>query len=76
MENKKCPYCNSELTEGKLYGDRYKMKWMPLKDKLVMGIWAKKDYISVGVSYFIGRPQAPADYCKHCHKIFIDLNEQ
>ncbi len=27
-----CPYCKSEMYEGVVYGDRYRLKWIP-KDK-------------------------------------------
>lgn len=71
---KKCPYCEESLIEGKIYGDRYQMKWMPNHQKLVLGTWVQGDYIPVGTSGFnLIRPHAKADYCKRCEKIIIDL---
>lgn len=30
----RCPYCNKDMKKGIIYGDRYKLKWIPEeKDK-------------------------------------------
>ncbi|WP_408626396.1 PF20097 family protein [Alkaliphilus metalliredigens] len=40
------PYCQKELIEGYIYGDRYSLKWLPA-DKFVFrsGNWLKKYYL-------------------------------
>lgn len=73
MEHK-CSYCQSILIKGKIYGDRYQMKFMPLEDKLNLGIWVKSNHIPLGKSSFVGRPSVDATYCDACKKIIIDLN--
>lgn len=37
----KCPYCQEEMIQGYIYGDRYPLKWLPATQKLILGIWAK-----------------------------------
>lgn len=70
----KCPYCEQEMISGKIYGDRYQLKWMPNTNHLILGTWVKSDYIPVGESgYLVSRPRVEADYCKKCHKMIIDL---
>ena len=43
----KCPYCSDEMINGYMYGDRYKLKWLPKEKNLFLGICAK-DSIELG----------------------------
>ncbi|WP_025725222.1 PF20097 family protein [Acholeplasma granularum] len=77
MENNKCPYCGNNLIEGKIYGERYRLKWMPKEDKLALGIWVKPDHIPLGYGGFYGvRPRVNSSYCQNCQKMIIDLKNQ
>ncbi|AGY75206.1 PF20097 family protein [Clostridium autoethanogenum] len=69
-----CPYCNGEMVKGHIYGDNYKMKWLPEDKKLFLGIWAKGG-IELGESGWIGRPKIKAYMCKTCNKIIIDVEQ-
>lgn len=70
----KCPYCEREMIPGTIYGDRYRMKWMPKDKKLILGIWVH-DSIPLGNLTF-GRPRIDAAYCNYCKKMIIDVNEE
>ena len=50
----KCPYCQEEMINGLIYGDRYSLKWMPEDKELILGIWAH-DSIEVGSGGIVGR---------------------
>lgn len=71
--NMKCPYCGKDMMKGKIYGDRYQMKWMPDSQKLLGGIFVHGDYIPLGGSKLTGRTSVEAMYCGYCHKLIIDL---
>lgn len=71
----KCPYCEKEMIPGAIYGDRYRMKWMPKDKKLILGIWAH-DSIPLGETGFLSRPQIKASYCESCKKMIIDVKEE
>jgi len=51
----KCPYCNAEMKVGAIFGDRYKLKWMPEDKRLILGIWAH-DSLKLGDGIAFGRP--------------------
>lgn len=72
----KCPYCNTEMIKGTIYGDRYKLKWTPDTKGLFMGIWAN-DSIELGKGGgFSGRPKVETFMCKSCHKFIIDTSSE
>ncbi|MCI9138432.1 hypothetical protein D7X25_31600 [bacterium 1XD42-8] len=69
----KCPYCNQEMENGTIYGNRYKIKFIPRNKKLFAGIWAI-DAIPLGERSFIGRANIPnVKRCKWCEKYLIDV---
>jgi DNA-directed RNA polymerase subunit RPC12/RpoP len=70
----KCPYCGKEMVSGKIYGDRYQMKWMPDDKKLFLGIWVRENFIPIGTG-FLGfkRPRAKAYVCLDCKKLIHDI---
>ncbi len=68
----KCPFCNGEMTEGYIYGDRYKLKWLPQDKPLRLGMWAT-DAIPLGEGGGFGRPRVEAAMCQQCNKIIIDV---
>lgn len=70
----KCPYCGEEMIKGYIYGDRYKLKWMPEDKKLLLGIWAM-DGIKLGEGGNFGRARAKSCFCHSCNKLIIDINE-
>ena len=59
----KCPYCNEEMIKGFIYGDRYKLKWLPEEKKLFLGIWAKGG-TELGEDAGIGRSKVEAYMCR------------
>lgn len=69
-----CPYCNGEMIKGYIYGDNYKMKWLPEDKGLFLGIWAKGG-IGLGEVGWVGRPKIKSYMCKNCNKIIIDVEQ-
>jgi hypothetical protein len=70
-----CPYCNREMTKGYVYGDRYKLKWLPEDKKLFLGIWANGG-VELGQGGNIGRARVKSYMCRSCNKIIIDVEKQ
>jgi len=73
----KCPLCGVEMVSGKLYGDRYALKWLPSGKRLFLGIWAKggeKIDDRTGGEKYISRPYVKGNKCAHCKKIILDIN--
>ena len=68
----KCPYCKAEMARGNIYGDRYKLKWLPEEKSLLFGIWAIGG-IKLGVGAGFGRPRVEANMCQACRKCIIDI---
>lgn len=72
----KCPFCNNEMENGNLFGDKYKLKWVSATKKLFMGIWAK-DSISIdsrtSSQRFYKRTFVVGNICKNCNKIILDI---
>ena len=66
-----CPYCKKEMTAGILYGDTYRMKWLPRKRGLFLGIWAFGG-CGVGRGGFFTRAIVRAHFCDSCKKLVID----
>jgi hypothetical protein len=71
----KCPYCEKEMISGTIYGDRYRMGWMPKNKKLILAIWMNKP-IKLGEWYGFGRSRVDADYCYNCKKMIIDVKDK
>lgn len=69
-----CPFCNDKMIKGKILGDRYKLKWMPDDEKLILGIWANNS-ITLGnqTGGLLGRPRVEAFVCRNCRKLIADL---
>ena len=70
----KCPYCNKEMINGYIYGDRYKLKWLPKEKKLFLGIWAVGS-IELGEGGGLGRPKVKTSMCHGCGKFIIDIKK-
>jgi len=66
-----CPKCNKIMTQGRLLGDRYKIKWMNDSDKLFLGLWAFNS-IGLGTGLLSGRPKVKGFRCESCQMILID----
>ncbi len=70
----KCPYCQEEMSSGRILGDRYQLKWQPDDQKMLLGIWAIGS-VSIGDSGGFGRPELKAHVCKRCNilisKVYI-----
>ncbi|WP_138204115.1 PF20097 family protein [Haloimpatiens lingqiaonensis] len=69
-----CPYCNKNMEEGVIHGDRYALKWIEKsRDKGVMlsafqkGIKLTDPWMHNEVEVF---------YCINCKKMIIDLNNK
>lgn len=69
-----CPYCGKEMVKGYIYGDRYRLKWLPEDKKLLMGIWANGG-VSLGTAGILGRPKVETYMCESCKKLIIDTVE-
>lgn len=69
----RCPFCGAEMEEGRLIGNKFKMKFMPDDKGLVLGIWAM-DGIPLGKKSFPGRAVIPDTWrCEKCGKYIIDI---
>jgi len=70
----KCPWCNKDMTPGKLYGDRVSLKWLNEDQRLALGFWAiGGDKVGHnGRLGGFGRPRAEGHRCLACKKIVID----
>lgn len=69
----KCPYCNNEMKEGKIFGEGYLMRWMPNSEKLLFGTFVSSNHIKIGKRGLSKRPHVDAQYCSFCKKMIIDL---
>jgi hypothetical protein len=70
----KCPYCNVEMTKGKIIGNQYKLKWLPENRRLFMGIWAFGG-IKLGQGGLLSRAKVKSFMCHACNKIILDTNK-
>ena len=61
------------MLQGKLLGDRYKLKWMPGDESLTLGIWAKNPVVPKNQTGGFGRYRAEAFVCKGCKKLVMNL---
>jgi hypothetical protein len=59
------------MERGKIYGDRYSMKWLSDRKGLSMGIWAVGG-IELGETRFIGRPRIQSHRCNACKLTIIE----
>lgn len=71
-----CSKCSNEMVKGNILGDRYALKWMPGDKKLLGGVFASKDSITLKKNSLMGRPKTEAFVCHDCGTLVIDLNEQ
>lgn len=64
---------------GKLYGDRYALKWLSEDQKLLLGIWAtggeKIDSRTKKQKWTI-RPYISGFKCTNCQKLILDINRE
>lgn len=64
-----CPYCNEEMHNGVIHGDRFAMKWVPKEqDRGALLQWFSKGII-------LGEPLESVKgvfYCDKCEKIIIN----
>ena len=69
-----CPYCKQTMVYGEILGDRYAMKWKDESQKLIMGIFAPPDSITLSNGAFSSftRPVIKGYICKTCRKIIIN----
>ncbi len=72
-----CPICNSETEKGRLFGDRYALKWLSERKKLFLGIWAFGaecvDSRKTETKLF-SRPFVTGHKCAKCKKLILDLD--
>jgi hypothetical protein len=72
----KCPLCSAEMISGKLYGDKYALKWLPSGQKLFLGIWAiggETIDSRTGGEKYLARTYSNGHKCEHCRKIILDI---
>jgi len=70
-----CPFCDSEMINGKLLGDRIKLRWIPDGERVPLTILGKSSntIIPTHSNPFGGRPYVVAPLCEKCKKLIIDL---
>lgn len=69
-----CPKCNRPMRNGRLLGDRYKIKWMNAEDSLFLGIFAFGS-IALGKGVWSClRPRVHGFRCAKCGIIVMDEN--
>ena len=66
-----CPWCGRAMTAGRLYGDRYPLKWLNAAQKLVLGAFAFHGD-TIGQASLLSRPYATGHRCASCRKLVID----
>lgn len=71
----KCPYCSGVMINGYIYGDRYKLKWLPEEKNLLLGVWAR-GCIELGEGGGLERSRVKASMCPGCGKLIIDMNTE
>lgn len=59
------------MTRGRLYGDRYPLKWLNEAQKLVLGAFAFNGD-SIGQAPLLSRPYATGHRCTSCKKLVIE----
>lgn len=70
----KCPYCNGEMFQGVIHGDRYSLKWIPKeKDKGAIFQWFSK---GIKLSDGFSGQGIKSFYCNECSKIVIDVEKE
>lgn len=68
-----CPRCNGEMKLGRIYGDRYRLKYLP--DPKRASIFAVgSDKIGFGGA-FTGRPFVLTHRCDRCRVQLLDETE-
>ncbi|HBZ85825.1 MAG TPA: hypothetical protein DEO67_01620 [Candidatus Edwardsbacteria bacterium] len=60
------------MVRGYIYGDRYKLKWLPEEKSLLLGLWAIGSS-KLGEFAGFGRPKVGANMCQACRKFIIDM---
>lgn len=68
-----CPHCKKEMVKGYLYGESYKLKWLPEDKKLTFGYAI--DSLALESSSYWGRQSVKAYRCMECNKLIIDIND-
>ena len=68
-EQELCPYCGELMQEGAILGDRYRLKWQPADQSLVMGIWSSGH--SIGEKSLLQRPRVTGYRCANCETIIV-----
>lgn len=70
----KCLYCEEEMEQGVINGDRYSLKWVPAeKDKGVLFQWISK---GIKLSDTFADNSAEVFCCESCKKIIIDVENK
>lgn len=70
----KCPYCNEEMVQGIIPGDRYSLKWVPEENnKGSMFQWFSK---GIKLSDALQDHGIKSFYCNECSKIVIDVEKK
>ena len=68
----KCPWCGQEMMRGRLYGDRYSLKWLNHDQRLTLGAFALGAVTVGSPTTFLSRPHASGYRCAGCKKIVVD----
>jgi len=69
-----CPYCDNEMTKGKLLGNQIKLKWIPDGQRVTFSGYTKYyDEIILKNLGGMGRPYSESFFCKKCNKIIMDI---
>ncbi|EEG75608.1 PF20097 family protein [[Clostridium] hylemonae] len=65
----KCPYCNKNMKPGKIWQDRYALKWVPSERRFPFGGGIRL------TSIIEDRPFIEAYYCDNCKILISKLKE-
>lgn len=66
----KCPYCNEDMIQGYIYGDRYALKWS--SQKLFLGLWVQNAIKLGNFDDHFSRPRVETYSCNPCKKMIIN----
>jgi hypothetical protein len=69
-----CPFCNNEMTKGKLLGNVIKIKWIPDgPDVPQTGLSHVNGEVELKNESRFGRPYTEAYICRECNKLITCL---
>lgn len=68
----KCPYCDKEMIAGRIYEDRYALKWVAEENN--RGLLNVLPFVE-GIKLTLNDISVKVHYCPDCRKFIIDQDE-